>query len=404
MSENPRRTPLEPFFPAVVGVGLVHLLIGMCVWIVYPLFPQRSKPEAVAKASSQKWFSPSDFLGESKAPEVKPQPVADVPPPVAVISPPAPPSSSREVIAPPGPVIPINRGLIPPPVLLTPANAAGVGLPVTEMLTHLAVIPPPIPVISPRVPLTPPLMSPITQVGSTPVPGVQAKPVQPVEALVVKSVVPEVIGAPKSASKPNIVAAKTSEPPAQKVIPVKDVASPGGMAAADSPTLASQASISTSSPPVAPATKPMRRSYSSGGSGRKANKYITLSFINENVGTKPVLNLLDIAKINEATRVDQVVGGGSLDAVEQALQQALMREWQPPSIDAVPPAQRRAVVDLVIWRDGSVKSAYLQTPSGSEEMDSSVRMALSRVKKISETLPSSFPKERYPVRVNLLIE
>ena len=102
--------------------------------------------------------------------------------------------------------------------------------------------------------------------------------------------------------------------------------------------------------------------------------------------------------------MDQAVGGGSLDAVEQALQQALMREWKPPSIDEVPPAQRRAVVELVIWRDGSVRSAYLQKPSGSEDMDSSVRLALSRVTKISETLPSSFPKERYDLRVNFQIE
>ncbi len=51
-----------------------------------------------------------------------------------------------------------------------------------------------------------------------------------------------------------------------------------------------------------------------------------------------------------------------------------------------------------------MKEAVVQKASGCEALDASVREALSRVTKIAESLPSSFPKERYPLRVNLLIE
>jgi hypothetical protein len=143
------------------------------------------------------------------------------------------------------------------------------------------------------------------------------------------------------------------------------------------------------------------------GQGRAANKYITLSFIHESKAAllaKPTLNLLDIAKLNEATQVGQPRAGSGLDEVENALQQALLREWEPPPLDTVPHSQRRVTVNLVILRDGLVKEVVLQTPSGSKALDASVRSALDRIPKIAKSLPSSFPKESYPLRVNLLIE
>lgn len=177
----------------------------------------------------------------------------------------------------------------------------------------------------------------------------------------------------------------------------------GSLTSPNDPSLAAQATVSP--PNIAGQTAV--GSPTPAATGRAANKYITLSFNNDTqraMGAKPTLNLLDIAKLNEATRVGQLADGGGLDAVETALQQALLREWKPPLIDAVPVSQRRVTVDLVVFRDGSVKEAVVQKPSGCDALDASVREALGRVTKIAESLPSSFPKERYPLRVNLLIE
>lgn len=177
----------------------------------------------------------------------------------------------------------------------------------------------------------------------------------------------------------------------------------GSQPSPNDPSLAAQAAVST---PEAAGQAPVGSPVPAAG-GRAANKYITLSFNNDTqkaIGAKPMLNLLDVAKLNEATRVGQLAEGGGLDAIETALQQALLREWKPPLIDAVPVSQRRVTVDLAVYRDGSVKGAVLQKPSGCDALDATVREALGRVTKIAESLPSSFPKERYPLRVNLLIE
>jgi outer membrane biosynthesis protein TonB len=221
---------------------------------------------------------------------------------------------------------------------------------------------------------------------------------------------------PKPAPKIDILSARMNE--AVSRLPADTLAnleksmtsSSGGLLSPDNPFLASQSVIApqSSTVPAAPNAIPGGSPPASpAGQGRAANKYITLSFNDDTyqgVRAKPMLNLLDIAKLNEATRSGNLIATGSLDAVEKALQQALLREWEPPLISAVPHSQRRVTVNLVIMRDGSVKDAVIQKPSGSDVLDASVRAALGRVTKIAESLPSSFPKERYPLRVNLLIE
>jgi hypothetical protein len=289
----PRRAPLEPFVPALVGIGLAHVLLGMCVWIVHSLLPPRSKPVEVT--SSWTWYSPVDFLSEAglSAPKPVPVVVAATPPPTA---PPLPEAGAKSVPRPP-----------------------------SDTLANLE-----------------------------------------------KSM----------------------------------TATSGGFLTPDNPFLASQALGVTLTSPAVVVPKAAAES-APAGQGRAANKYITLSFNDDTyqgVRAKPMLNLLDIAKLNEATRSGNLIASGNLDAVEIALQQALLREWEPPLINAVPRSQRRVTVNLVIMRDGSVKDAVIQQPSGSGVLDASVRAALGRVTKIAESLPSSFPKERYPLRVNLLIE
>lgn len=260
-AQTPRRAPLEPFLPAVVGIGLAHVLLAMCVWIVYPRLPPRSKPMSGAAALT--WFSPSDFLIPGKLPEVtlmpKEMPVAAVPTPEHGSS-----------------------------IDFTPAGVAVVK--------------------AEAAPLVMPLAQPMS--GSvTPL---------PVDALAnVKKSMKATQGSlltPENLFLTNEAAATRQIPK----VPSHEVA-----------------------PPPAAVKE----------GGRAANKYITLSFINATqkaMGAKPMLNLLDIAKLNEATRVGQMAHGGGMDAVEKALQQALLREWKPPQIDEVPATQRRVTVELVV--------------------------------------------------------
>lgn len=146
--------------------------------------------------------------------------------------------------------------------------------------------------------------------------------------------------------------------------------------------------------------------------GRVANKYITLSAVLADKPSlpvprpnKPVLNLLDIAALNETQRAqDAAAGGADMEPVQKALEKAILREWKAPLIQAVPPSQRRATLLLSVMRDGSIKDAQLQTPSGSQALDDSIRETAAELSKIPETLPSSFPKERYDLRVNFQIE
>jgi outer membrane biosynthesis protein TonB len=143
-----------------------------------------------------------------------------------------------------------------------------------------------------------------------------------------------------------------------------------------------------------------------------ANKYITLSAVLADKPSlpvprpnKPVLNLLDIAALNESQRAqDAAAGGADMEPVQKALEKAILREWKAPLIQAVPPSQRRATLLLSVMRDGSIKDAQLQTPSGSQALDDSIRETAAELSKIPETLPSSFPKERYDLRVNFQIE
>ncbi len=167
-----------------------------------------------------------------------------------------------------------------------------------------------------------------------------------------------------------------------------------------------------SNPSPESAAKPVASMSVMTGQERESNKYITLSAIfsaKESIPAprpgKPVLNLLDIAALNESKRAQTVASGGAdMAGVENSLQQAILREWKPPPIKSVPVTQRRATLEISVLRDGQVRDATVKTPSGSEALDASIRSAVERVSKIPETLPSSFPKERYDLRVNFQIE
>ena len=310
-AEAPQRAPLESMTPAIIGIGFLHLLGGMVLWIMLPLLSGDSKL-AANKDETFVWRAPDDFI-ESKT--LVNEEVADTKK-VSLSSPSSPPTAA--------PVKPPDVAPEKPTAKLqfTPASdkkAPSAKSPFEILTAHKAVTPSTIP--------------------------------QDTLAKLERSV---------GTAGQNLLGAN-----AAMTIQSSPVAS-------SSVPLPAPAPMAETPPKVTPT------------SGREANKYITLSAIQDiPKSAKPTLSLLDIAKLNEAERDQQkALRSSGLDAVEHALQQTLLRAWMPPSIDLVPANQRRVSVELAVLRDGSVRDALLKTPSGSEALDGSVRAALARVTKI----------------------
>jgi len=322
--------------PAIIGIGFLHVLAGMVVWILLPLLSGESKPEA-QKNEALVWRKPDDFI-ESKL--VKPTVADEVADTKPVSFAPHSPSPHAE---------PVKLA----DAALTNSTANLQITPASNMKTSFAKSP----------------FEILTAHNPTPPAAFQHDTLAKLERSVGTD--------------------------AQDLL--------GASAAM---TIQSSPVAGSSVPSIAPATVSEAPPQLNPASGREANKYITLSAIHDSPKpAKATLSLLDIAKLNEAEREQQkALRSSGLDAVEHALQQTLLRAWVPPSIDLVPANQRRVSVELAVFRDGSVKEAVLKTPSGSDALDDSVRAALARVTKIPETLPASFTKERYAVRVNLQIE
>ena len=97
-------------------------------------------------------------------------------------------------------------------------------------------------------------------------------------------------------------------------------------------------------------------------------------------------------------------GGANMDPVLKALEVALKKEWNAPALQDVPAAQRASTLKVTLGRAGQTLEVIMSKPSGSAVLDQSVIDAGMRVKKISESLPSSFPKDRYTVEVTFHIE
>lgn len=126
-------------------------------------------------------------------------------------------------------------------------------------------------------------------------------------------------------------------------------------------------------------------------------------------------SLLDIARLNSmrpgslpkpgATppTTDDVDGNMDLDPVDEALNAAFLAIWTAPPIDAVPPGQREARLNLSLGRDGSILKAQMSKFSGSHVLDQSILEAAANVKKIPVTLPSNYSKDSYDVELNFLL-
>ena len=347
---------LEPLLPAIIGVGLAHGLLGLLIWTFLPMLVPKNagSNEVLAKLI---WRSPSDFV------------MAAVPLPAE----------------------------LPAPTLVVPA--ASLAKPTSKPA-----------VTTTEVPAKPKVLN-FFFGGSQDKAAPAAAMVSESENLQVVSR----ISSPVTSMISDNVSVTPSLLPQGMMINSLGSAHP--MSPAPLPMMTAQNTL----PEVAPAplnsspedaAKPVASMSEMTGPERVSIKSITLSAIflaKESIAApqpgKPVLNLLNIAALNEFKRAQTVeTGRADMAGVENSLQQAILREWKPPPIKSVPVTQRRATLEISVLRDGQVCDATVKTPSGSEALDASIRSAVERVSKIPETLPSSFPKERYDLRVNFQIE
>jgi len=357
MASTSHRASLEPLAPAVAGIGLLHVLAGMVLWIVMPMLPETVSPAAQLPANLV-WRTPEDFVGVAAPAE-----------PALVAQDEKQPAAS-------------------PAVEKAPPAALSGNMPTSAGQTAAVIAPEP---ANPAEPAKPGRIS--------------FTPASKNESAV--SLAPT--GLTIIPSDAAVVGGLRQLPPDTLTMLQNSLGSSSGM---DGVNAGAAAQILGATPPAVstpPSAKPQDGAPPpvQAGEGRDANKYITLSAISEPppMPAKPTLNLLDIAKLNDLERARKAsASSAGLDAVDSALQQTLMRAWVPPSIDLVPAHQRRVSAELSVLKDGTVKGAILVSLSGSEPMDSSVRAALARVTKIPESLPATYSKESYAVRVNLQIE
>jgi len=362
MSASARiRKSLEPLVAPLVGVGLLHILVGFLILNVLPEVHRKT----VAKTSSKLvWNAPTDFLFDKTFHFTPPNPKAA--PKSPVILKPSSPSAAPAMTLASGPT-----AAAPPAVSKRPELK---------------------PV---RVPAT------VTPTPMKPSEKALADVSQSNRGLLPSFANSDLIGPEPTSRTTNTAAPRVNRKP--------------DLAATNRPMLqAPPGPPAASVPPVGPETSPAPVASESSlqGNQKSANKYITLSVIlppgsapAKPRTNKPVLNLLDIVNLNANARAEQLeAGGADMNAVEKALQQAILKEWIAPAAQSVPPSQRRATMEVAILRDGTIADASIKTASGSSLMDASIRQVANRLNRIPATLPSNFPKDRYELRVNFQIE
>lgn len=182
----------------------------------------------------------------------------------------------------------------------------------------------------------------------------------------------------------------------QKALPLTRVAEP-------IPTPTAAATPAPSRPPVA---------------NRNTSRYITLSRLqtppsNASVAESPqpqntqppARNALDAVTLSH------------LDRIDEALYEAFMQAWSPPTPDQRSALKLTARLDITLTPEVLLEQADLVVPSGSTDLDLSVLMAVEKVAerlrnrlsnpdagKFPTTLPSSFQNSRYVCRIQFQIE
>ncbi|WP_139373116.1 hypothetical protein [Prosthecobacter debontii] len=254
-------------------------------------------------------------------------------------------------------------------------------------------VPAPASAPTPAIPSTPPPASPPPAPMSVP-PAAAAPP-----AGVGSAPVP----APTASVTPSAESSTVTTPPMALTLPAEASAPEAGIAPAmagthaplpqdasllaDTSALKSPAATTTAAPKI-------------------TNKTITLSPMSdqEDEGVAKRIVPATETKMRLEEKGKEPTGGANMDPVLKALEVALKKEWNAPALQDVPAAQRASTLKVTLGRDGQTLEVIMSKPSGSAVLDQSVINAGMRVKKISESLPSSFPKDRYTVEVTFHIE
>jgi len=98
-------------------------------------------------------------------------------------------------------------------------------------------------------------------------------------------------------------------------------------------------------------------------------------------------------------------GRQDMSAVDTAIYEAFYKTWVPPTTAlSLPREQRTAILRVIVSRAGNIESFDLISPSGSLDLNESILSASRLVKKIPQSLPSSFPKARYECSLKFFVE
>lgn len=193
------------------------------------------------------------------------------------------------------------------------------------------------------------------------------------------------------------IAATAEAPPAAAASPTQ--------AAPSTPTQEPAKTAPVDARPAVAAALPTKQ-------GRPVSRIITLSPVVDatqpdapSLTSRPPITMMDVLNLDRQEKAQKEADGGAdMDPVLQALEEALLKAWTPPPLEEVAALNRDVRLRFEIDRNGSVPVCKLVKASGSVTYDDTALAAGLSVQKISQSLPSSFPKDRYIVEVNFHIE
>jgi len=214
-----------------------------------------------------------------------------------------------------------------------------------------------------------------------------------------------VASSPKADKKPPVVAPKpATEPPVQKATLIAAPPQQHQMEPVPNTTGAPlfAGSATTTSKPSANRSITLRRA---------PEKRTETTLFGAPIPPMTSPTLMDIARLN-TLRPSAIPPSNSpppaaeevdLDAIDEAVNSAFLVSWIAPPIESVPEGQREGRLNISIGKDGTILKAQMNKFSGSHVLDQSILEAAAKVKKISATLPSNYPKDSYDLELNFLL-
>ncbi len=151
---------------------------------------------------------------------------------------------------------------------------------------------------------------------------------------------------------------------------------------------------------------------------RNASRYITLSRLQAPPSDSPIEQPAQPqSALPPARNALDTVTLDQLDRIDEALYEAFMQAWSPPTQDLRATYKLTARLDISLTPEVLLEQADLIIPSGSTDLDLSVLLAAEKVAerlrnrlsntdatKFPKSLPSSFQNSRYVCRIQFQIE